>query len=689
MSIQNNLTVNKTNFLENKSNFTLKVTAWGKNTIRVTYYQNGCDNDIQLIDNLKKNTTEDVPVKISLNDELISMINGNIKVTYDGNKLIFFNKDIKVLEEFSRVQSNVRRTLGIDDDVPIKNWKSSSLNITPREIKNNSATLIFEGDIKEKVYGMGGYQEKNLNKNLGFYELMHRNSQTSIPEYISNKNYGFIWNNSSIGEASFSKNCKIWKSNCSNVIDYVVTVGNNPKELISNLTAMVGRPPIMSEKYLGLWQSKLRYQNIHEIKSVYREYKRRGIVPSVLVIDYFHWTSDGDFQFDMDYWTGIEEFSRTIKKRGTDIMVSLWPTVSKQSMYYSTYHDKNMLITSLDGIDEMFDGKEILDFSQPETRRFINKLINENYRNKGIELFWADQAEPEMDDYDHQNHTMHAGNMERVGLKYPLYYLKAVQSESSHASRPVLIRSAWFNSQENGALVWSGDVESSFESLKRQIQIGLSMGLSGVSWWTTDIGGFHSGDSTTDLFKELMIRWFQWSVFTPILRMHGDRQPHSQKIGDKGGGIRTSGGPNEIWSFGKTVENILIKFINLRENLKPYIKRMFDESTNSGIPIMRALFIEFPEDTKTLENSYETTYMFGSEILVVPIVDYGVKSLKIWLPAGVDWIHAFSGKEYVGGVEYDIPVDIEELPIFYKKGSSFQEIIKKAFKDTNNGGNIK
>lgn len=677
--IEQGLTITKNSFVIKDKNQLLIVEEWGKDSVRVinspvhTFTKDNKNG----IEELEKNT--EATISIVENDETIELVNNDLKVIYDGEKLTFYNKDEKVLEELTRKQSNVRRTIGVDEHIPIEDLPSSSLNISPREFRylsdgSYAATLCFEGDPSEKIFGLGGYQEKYLDKNSGTYELMQRNSQTSIPYYISDKNYSFIWNNASVGEATFSKNQIMWQSNQTASIDYIVSVGENPKALMTTFTTMTGRAPEIDSELLGLWQSKLRYQTLDELEEVYEGYKQRGIDLSVLVIDYFHWTADGDFEFDMTYWEGIKEFAARLKEDGTKLMVSLWPTVTDESKYYNLYQNNHMMIRGVHGQHKLFDGKEILDFSNPMTMDHIKTVLDKNYRDLGINLFWADQAEPEMDAYIHKDYQVHEGSLEKHGNRYPYHYVKSVYDNESETN-PTLIRSAWFNSQKYGALAWSGDIESSFDSLERQIQVNISMGLSGVPWWTSDIAGFHSGDSTKDSFKELMIRWFQYATFTPILRMHGDRQPHTQRIGNTGGGLRTSGGPNEIWSFGKEVETVLTKFITIRENLKNYIDGLYKESSQTGYPIVRSLFFEFPEDKKTWEET--SNFMFGSELLVAPVTQEGATKMSVYLPEESNWKEVFSGKEYIGGETYTIDLSIDAIPVFCKAESDLIHIISK------------
>lgn len=678
MNKQNRYKISNNSFSAINDKEILIVEEWGVDAIRV--YSSPKNKKIKNefgIKELKKN--ENSNFKIIQNGDIIEFINGNLKVEYKDNKLFFYNKNQLILEEYSRKQSNVRRTIGIDDDVKIEYKPSYSLNVSPREFKKNykdsfESIQLFETDINEKIFGMGSYAEENLNKNLGMYELMQRNSQTTIPFYISNKNYGFLWNGSSIGNVSFNKNYKKWVNNNTECIDYVVIVGENPKDIIEKYTFMVGRAPIIKKELLGLWQSKLRYQTTNEVETIYNEYLNRKIKPSVIVIDYFHWTEDGNFEFDDNYWKDIDKLSKKMKETNTELMVSVWPTVSKNSKYYNYYKNNKMLLEPRDNKSKIFDNKDILDFYNDETKKFVSNLLTNNYKTKNIKLFWADQAEPEMNIYEQREYNTSKGNLEKMANRYPYEYLMTIPREEGY---PVLIRSAWFNSQKEGSLVWSGDIDSSFKSLREQIQILISMGLSGISWSTTDIAGFHSGDSTTQKFKELMIRWFQFAVFSPVLRMHGDRQPHSQKIGKTGGGVRTSGSSNEIWSFGTEVERILTKYIRIREKLVDYIFKLYEESTNFGYPISRSLFFEFPNDKKAWDN--RLSYMFGSDLLISPVIDFEMKKMKVYLPDGNDWINVFNNKVYKGGKDYIIEFSLETLPVFCKKNSYLAKKINYIF----------
>ncbi len=609
----------------------------------------------------------------------ISFTNYNLRVDFDGKKLSFYNKERLILDEISLRQSKVRRTVGIDDHIEIPNLPTSSLAIDPYEFIDigediTRSRLRFVGDGEEKIYGMGGFQEESLDKNNHFIELMQRNSQTVIPTYISNKNYGFIWNNPSVGSAFFGKNQKVWEASDSDIIDYIVFVGDNPKELIEKLTEITGRPPKMEENLLGLWQSKLRYQTKDELEEVYNQYIARGINPSVMVIDYFHWPFEGDYKFDFDYWQGIDKLSEKMEKNGTKLMVSIWPTVEEDSENFPYLKEYSLLLEGINTVGKVFNDRYVIDFSKEDSREFLAQKLEENYTKNGALLFWADQAEPEMNVYNHFIYEMGGYNMSKLGNLYPNFYLRAVNQVSGDL--PVLIRSAFLTSQKYSALLWSGDVESSFRSMRRQIQFATSVGLCGQSWWTSDIGGFHSGNSDSDYFRELLIRWFQISVFSPILRMHGDRQPHFPRIGENGGGLRTSGSPNEIYSFGKDVEEILTSYISLRLSLKEYISYLFDQASERGLPLIRPMFMEYPNESHSYEENNQ--YFFGPDILVCPAFEYGQRTREVFIP-DMNWIDAYSESPIRKGNNL-VACPIEKIPVFVNKNSKYFEKIISGFK---------
>lgn len=190
------------------------------------------------------------------------------------------------------------------------------------------------------------------------------------------------------------------------------------------------------------------------------------------------------------------------------------------------------------------------------------------------------------------------------------------------------------------------------------------MGIAGIPWWTTDIGGFHGGDPNDEAFRELFVRWFQWGTFCPVMRLHGDREPRQPQFGTSGGAACCSGADNEVWSYGESVYAICKEYMELREQLRPYTRRLMQEAHEKGTPVMRPLFYVFPEDSLCWE--VEDEYMYGDSILAAPILSAGLKVRKIYLPKGSIWTEYGTNKEYVGGTWVKIETRIESMPVFLR-----------------------
>jgi alpha-D-xyloside xylohydrolase len=299
------------------------------------------------------------------------------------------------------------------------------------------------------------------------------------------------------------------------------------------------------------------------------------------------------------------------------------------------------------------------DATNPEARRYLWEKIKQNYGRYGIDMFWLDEAEPEFQPYDFDHYRYYAGRTLKTAGYYPSDHAQCFwegQTREGQTDVVNLIRCAWVGSQKYGAVVWSGDVESSFRSFRDQLSAGLHMGLAGHAWWTTDIGGFRGGNGADPDFRELLVRWYQYAVYSPVLRMHGDREPRIKVPGSVG-----SGSPNELWSYGEEVYGILKRWLDVRESLKPYIAALYREASENGSPLMRTMFYEFPEDEKCWELGDQ--YMFGSRYLVAPVLELGARSREVYLPMG-KWKSFAKGEVLQGGqtVVADAPLDV--IPVF-------------------------
>jgi len=530
----------------------------------------------------------------------------------------------------------------------------------------------FVSDPEEKIYGMGQYQQERMNLKGCNLELAHRNSQASIPFYVSSLGYGFLWNNAAIGEVHFGLNTTEWIAEAAPQLDYWITAGDTPAQVEEHYASATGKAPMMPEYGLGFWQCKLRYYNQQQVIDVASEYHRRGIPLDVFVIDYYHWPRCGDYRFDEEYFPNPKEMIDKLHEMGIETMVSVWPQVDWRSENYEYLKQQGMLVRSNRGVDVqmIFHGNNVfIDPTNPRTRDYVWGLIKKNYADLGIKTFWLDEAEPEFTGYDYECYRYHEGEVLEVGNKYPREYSRMFyegQAASGQSDIVNLVRCAWAGSQRYGALVWSGDIFSTYEDFRKQICAGLHMGLAGIPWWTTDIGGFHGGVTEDPDFQELLIRWFQFGSFCPVMRLHGNRLPREQIFARDGEEREGTGADNEIWSYGEENYRIMKKFIEIREMMRDYTRSMMKEAHEKGTPVMRTLFYEFPEDQAAWDVT--DSYLFGSDILVAPIVYPKAVSRMVYLPKGARWVHAGTGTEYEGGQSVEIDAPIDTLPVFLRDG---------------------
>ncbi len=638
---------------------TLMITPWGENSLRV---RSTILSDI-LQDSIALLPAPDTNATIHIEDNVATIQNGKLTA------------ELKVASWGRTLQITYRNQHGkiLLQEIP----NSGALALKARHFKplpggNFHLKASFLSNPEEKIYGMGQYQQETMNLKGCNLELAHRNSQASIPFYISNQGYGFLWHNAAIGEVHFGTNTTEWIAHSTKQLDYWITAGDTPAEIEEAYASVTGTTPMMPEYGLGFWQCKLRYYNQDQVLQIAREYKKRNIPLDVLVIDYYHWPRCGDWRFDEEYFPDPKAMVEELQDMGIETMVSVWPQVDWRSENYEEMKQQGLLVKSNTGIDVqmLFHGNNVfMDATNPRTREYVWEKCRKNYADLGIHTFWLDEAEPEFTTYDFDNYRYYAGTVAEIGNIYPREYARLFyegQQKEGQQDIVNLIRCAWVGSQRYGALVWSGDIMSTYEDFRKQICAGIHMGLSGIPWWTTDIGGFHGGVTEDPNFRELLVRWFQFGTFCPVMRIHGCRQP-GETIINKSGEVREwTGADNEVWSFGEEAYPILVKFIHIREKLRDYTRSLMKEAHEKGTPVMRALFYEFPKD----ENCWDITdsYMYGADILVAPICHEHMTSRSVYLPMGADWVHAETGQNYEGGKTYEVEAPLHTLPIFLRNG---------------------
>lgn len=534
-------------------------------------------------------------------------------------------------------------------------------------------TVTFASEPVEKLFGMGQYQQDILNVKNCNLELAHRNSQASVPFVLSDQGYGFLWHNPAVGRVSFASNTTEWYAESTKQMDYWITAGDTPDEIEQAYGDATGKVPMMPEYGMGFWQCKLRYWNQEQLLKVAREYKERKIPIDVIVCDFFHWPKMGDFRFDEEFFPDPEAMVKELKDMGIELMVSIWPQIDWKSENYEEMKQKGLLVKAEKGVDiaMLYNGNSTFyDATNPRSRSYVWEKCKKNYYDYGIKVFWLDEAEPEYSGYDFDNYRYYQGTNAQIGNIYPQAYARTFyegQTEAGQENVVNLLRCAWAGSQRYGALVWSGDIHSDWAALRRQLCAGLNMGIAGIPWWTTDIGGFTGGDPEKEEFRNLLVRWFEWGTFCPVMRLHGDRLPAEEVVGKDGRRYQHSGGPNEVWSFGEDNCRILTSYIRLREAMRPYIRKLMEEAHEWGRPVMRPMFYEFPEQECCWE--LKEQYMFGSDMLTAPILYEGATEREVYLPAGHTWVFLHDGTAFEGGQTVLVRAPLAVIPVFLKDGS--------------------
>ena len=395
------------------------IEPWGENALRVRATKEHKMPE----ENWALHERGNVDCEIVYTEQGARIINGKIyaEITKLG-KIMIYNSDGKLLlEEYCRNRRD------------ILDRKCSAIEVEAREFKpilggDYHLTMRFESvDRDERIYGMGQYQQAYLDLKGCSLELAQRNSQASVPFAVSSLGYGFLWNHPGVGRATFGKNYTQWEAEALKQMDYWITVEDTPAKLVENYTEVTGRTPMIPDGVLGFWQCKLRYRTQEEVLGVARKYKELGIHIDVIVIDFFHWTRQGDWKFDKEYWPDPKAMCDELHAMGTKVVVSVWPSVDKKSENFEEMLERGLLIQTERGSNQTYefqgDCLEV-DVTNPEARQYLWEKCKKNYYDYGIDMFWLDNSEPDYGVYDYDNYRYQMGTALEVTNLYPKLYAK-------------------------------------------------------------------------------------------------------------------------------------------------------------------------------------------------------------------------------------------------------------------------
>jgi alpha-D-xyloside xylohydrolase len=495
-------------------------------------------------------------------------------------------------------------------------------NFTKTVLENDSILSVrqnFTLTRSEAIYGLGQFEDAIMNYR-GHDVLLAQANRTAVnPFLVSTNGYGILWNNYSESRFHDGADGTYFWSQVADQVDYYFVYGPTIDGEIRGYRSLTGEAPMFGKWAYGYWQCKERYKTAEELIDVVKEYRARQIPLDNIVQDWQYWG-------DMDEFSGMVWDSTryphpaltidTLHDLHSHLMVSIWPAFGRGSAIYKEMAERDFLFSTAHWC-----GGRVYDAWNPVARDLYWKFVRKGLFDAGVDAFWMDGTEPEFRCTDDRYIT--ALSLESAGRNYlgsNASYLNTFSLETTRgiydhqrATSPakrvfILTRSAFSGQQRFAAATWSGDTFASWDALKTQVASGVNFCMSGLPYWTNDIGGFitafnYPGGVKDDAYKELYVRWFEFGAFNPIFRSHGTNTPREVwQFGDKGS-----------WAY-----DALVKFDDLRYRLMPYIYSLAWMTTSDGYTIMRGLPMDFPKDKNTF--AINTQFMFGPSIMVCPVL---------------------------------------------------------------------
>jgi len=529
--------------------------------------------------------------------------------------------------------------------------------------KTNRAEVFFAiYGSKEGLYGLGQHQAGVWNYRGETVDLSQENTNIAIPLLVSSNGYGIFWNNPSRSQVNNRFVHMLYlTAEVADKIDYYFLAGPEPDAIVAHYRELTGDAPMFGRWAYGFWQCKNKYQSQKELEAVAAKYRALHIPVDNIVQDWFWWVTMGEMKWNPNY-PDPQGLIKTLHDEHFHLMVSIWPYFRPGSKEYETMDKNGWFIakTTVGGFHPI--GQALYDPTNPEARKYYwdnaNTALFKNGAADGVDAWWLDTDEPETEgrvDNILVDHQLHLGSGARYTNVYPNFHTAGVadgQRAASDRKRVfILSRSAYAGSQRNGVTAWSGDVLSDFVTFQRQISAGLNYAISGMPYWTTDIGGFISGGDLNDpKFRELFVRWFQFGTFSPIFRVHGTRNPSE----------------NELWSYGPENQKILTDYDTLRYRLMPYIYSEAWRVTSERYTIMRPLVMDWRTDVRAQNTGDE--FMFGPSILVNPVYIQGAASRSVYLPKAT-WYDFWTGEKLEGEQTLQAAAPLDKLPLYVRAGS--------------------
>lgn len=477
----------------------------------------------------------------------------------------------------------------------------------------------------------------------------------NIPFIISTNHYGIYFDDNYKGhfDIGHSDPNELQYTAYGGSLSYFFIYSPTAPGILADYTWLTGRPPLLPKWAYGYIQSKFGYRNDADAGRMIQRMRRDSIPCDAIVLDLYWFRRMGDLSWDSTSWPSPSRITAQFLSQGFKTIVITEPYITYGSVNFS--HADSAGYFAMDSLDHSYITDNwwscnckagLLDITNPAARKWWWGKYDSIFRT-GVSGLWTDLGEPER---DYPDMHFYSGPDAEVHNVYDFLWARTLFDgfNRSFPNRRMfnLTRSGYAGIQRFGVVTWSGDVAKTFGGLAVQVPILLNMGMSGITYHNSDIGGFDNGKTTPELYT----RWMEFGAFCPVMRAHG-------YDGDN---------PTEPWGFGTSTETIVRKIIRLRYSLLPYNYTMAQESYETGIPMARPLVLEYPNDQNVKNET--SAYMWGSEFLVAPIVRSGQTEKTFYLPAG-NWVNFWNDRLYKGGKDITVPAPIDETPLFVKSGS--------------------
>lgn len=600
--------------------------------LTATYYVRDKVKEVKSVDKIEYEFLETPEVESFPKD-----VSRNGKVVYEGS----FTSDAEGTHKFLTYSSGYLK-IWIDDKLVIDKWRQNW----------NPWTNKFNVDVKKG--------EKHTIKidwtpcDAGYFSIKH------LDPYPADEQQRLTLS-----------------SEYGDVIDYYFIKGNNADEVISGYRTLTGKAPIVPLWAMGFWQSRERYRSQKEVIDVVKEYRKRGLPLDNIVLDWQYWEDPkwGSHEFDGTRFPDPQGMINELHKDlHTQLMISVWPKFDIGTPNYEEMKQNGFLfMRNIDKQRKDWVGvgyqNTFYDPFNLKAGKLFWKQIDRQLNSKGVDAWWLDATEPDM----HSNLSIDERKLNMTptaigpGAKYfNAYSLMNAKSvyEGQRASSPdkrvfILTRSAFSGQQRYGAVTWSGDIVSRWSDFKDQVAAGINFSLSGIPYWTMDIGGFAvenryynaTGENLTE-WRELNTRWFQYGAFCPVFRSHG-QFPFREIY--------------NIAETGSTEYNAMAYYDKMRYRLLPYIYSLAGKSYWNDYTIMRGLVMDFNSDKNT--HAIADEYMFGPSLLVCPVTEFKAREREVYLPANAGWYDFYTGAYNEGGKTITASAPLDKLPLYVKAGS--------------------